>query len=855
MKVFSKALTLLLLVAMLATLLVFPASAKQTTVKADGIDAPRNGGNLIIYTPKMGETTGTNEWGYEVIIENNVAVKYNKGNSPIPQNGFVLSGHDENNEGSQKNMGTWIKENVAIGDYVYYTSDGVVTVSDQPISESVFYDLTQTIHGVNTVRNADTIIIYNKIGTKTNTNDWGYEIVCTAGVVTAMGGNNNMVPHDKGSFVVSGHGEAVTWLQQNVKLGMTASYDERAKTVTFSYDESAVTKGMEMIVTALEEKFDAAKARYDYVDYEAIEKAINELDSFVSSEVKAYKKDKDAKKLADARLQAESKADEISCLISESRTVGYRGVWIRPTDTSAAQVDETVQKLYDKGINMICIETLYDCTMIMPMPESSLFETNPKFRHFDILKAYIDACHKRDMELHLWMPIYYVGDSGSSNLRYSLGKKKPEWLSVSNTGKYSYQLLDRGVEGAGLMMLDPSNEEASNYLLNTYKYILETYDVDGFQLDYIRYFNRNAEFDMGYTDEALDAFEAKYGVRPKYDMNASYWKDWVNFRCEYINNFVARVRKLIDETRPGVLLGADVVPDPTESVTVNYQNYYNWLENKWLDVLFPMSYGYGHEEDIKDQTDRCGETAFIAVGLGIFMNELEPTDMHDQAVYNDSIYTDGSVYFEASSYQKKLTGDYLMKGIYRNKAMTPTFDIEKAAKAQLEYASNRIKLVLIEQDAISESAGNKIIGLLNDLSASCTDKDFDVEKYNAVKAEIEGSGAKKAAANRMLNDLAIAVKGYTVLNKELDLSDIPELPDVPDYGESSEPDVSTPDESIDESKDPDKGKSEDASADVSEGVDDEEEGSDTAIIIVIVIAAVVIVAAVIYFGLIRKGKK
>ncbi|MBQ5837089.1 MAG: family 10 glycosylhydrolase [Clostridia bacterium] len=853
----KRLLTILLALLMLVSTFAIPASAKQTTIKADGIDSSRNGGNLIIYTPNMGDTTGTNEWGYEVIIENNVAVRYNKGNSPIPKNGFVLSGHDENNEGTQKNMGTWIKENVAIGDYVYYTSDGVVTVSDQPISETVFYDLTQTIHGVNTVRGTNQLIIYNKVGSKTNTNDWGYEIVCTAGVVTAMGGNNNTVPYAKGSFVVSGHGDAVSWLQQNIKLGMTASYDESAKTVTFSYDESAVTKGMEMLIPALEEKFNAARARYDYVDYEAIEKAIDDLDSFVSSAVKTYKKDKDAKKLAEARLQAEAKADEASLLISESRTVGYRGVWIRPTDTSAAQVDETVQKLYDKGINMICIETLYDCTMIMPMPENSLFETNPKFRHFDLLKAYIDACHKRDMELHLWMPIYYVGDSGSSNLRYSLGKKKPEWLSVSNTGKYSHQLLDRGVEGAGLMMLDPSNEEASNYLLNTYKYILETYDVDGFQLDYIRYFNRNAEFDMGYTDEALDAFEAKYGVRPKYDMNASYWKDWVNFRCEYINNFVARVRKLIDETRPGVLLGADVVPDPTESVSVNYQNYYNWLENKWLDVLFPMSYGYGHEEDIKDQTDRCGETAFIAVGLGIFMNELEPTDMHDQAVYNDSIYTDGSVYFEASSYQKKLTGDYLMKGIYRNKAITPTFDIEKAAKAQLEYASNRIKLVLVEQDALSESAGNKIIGLLNDLANSCTDKDFDVEKYNAVKAEIEGSGAKKAAVNRMLDDLAIAIKGYTVLNKELDLSDIPDLPDVPDYNEST-PDESTPDESDPEvSGEASVEASDTESTDVDEsGSDENEDDSGDYTVIIIVAAVVVIVVAVAaVFLLKKKGKK
>ncbi len=851
MKRFSKLLTLILAVAMLVTALSIPVSAKHTTIKADGIDAIRNGGNLIIYTPNMGDTTGTNEWGYEVIIEDNVAVKYNKGNSAIPKNGFVLSGHDESNEGTQKNMGTWIKENVAIGDYVYYTSDGVVTVSDQPISETVFYDLTQKIHGVNTVRGTNQIVIYNKLGTKTGTNTWGYEIVCTGGVVTAMGGNDNQVPKEKGSFVVSGHGDAVNWLQYNVKLGMSVSYDESKKTVSFAYDENAVMRGMEMLVPELEEKFEAAKARYDQIDYSAVEKAIKELDSYVSSAVKSYKNDKDDVKISNARLEAEAKATDIEFLISESRTVQYRGAWIRPTETSVAKVEETVQKLYDNGINMICIETLYDCTMIMPMPEGSLFETNPKFRSFDLLKAYIDACHKREMELHLWMPIYYVGDSGSQNLRYSLGKKKPEWLSVSNTGKYSYQLRP---EIDGLMMLDPSNEEASNYLLNTYKYILETYDVDGFQLDYIRYYDRGVDYDMGYTKEALDAFEEKYGVRPKYDQNASYWNNWVQFRCNYINTFVSRVRKLIDETRPGVLLGADVVADPGDSVSHNYQNYYNWLENGWLDVLFPMAYGYGYEDDIVEQNDRCGDKAFLAVGLGSFMPELGPVDMQVQASYDNQVNTDGSVFFEASAYLKELTGESLLKGVYRNKAITPTFDIEKGAKAQIEYAKSRINEIILPLGGVSADEGAKIIAALDELAATCTADEFSTEKYNAVKTAIEGSKAKDAAKTRMLTDLKYSVKSYTVLNKELDLSDVPELPDEPDYSvDESTPDESTPNEN--DAASADDSKADESTDTVESDVDTTEtEDGDTVIIIVSVII-VIAIAVVVIVLLKKKGNR
>lgn len=49
---------------------------------------------MVIYTPASGRpTTKTNEWGIEAIVENNRVTKINQGNSPIPPNGFVVSGH------------------------------------------------------------------------------------------------------------------------------------------------------------------------------------------------------------------------------------------------------------------------------------------------------------------------------------------------------------------------------------------------------------------------------------------------------------------------------------------------------------------------------------------------------------------------------------------------------------------------------------------------------------------------------------------------------------------------------------------------------------------------------------------
>lgn len=837
MKHSTRALAALLMLLMTLPLFIFSASAKQVTVKADGINAFRESGHLTIYTSDHGETTGTNEWGYEVIIEDNVAVKFNKGNSAIPKNGFVLSGHDEEEGG--KRMGEWIKNNISLGDYVYYTPAGVVTVSDEPIAENVFYELTQKILGVNITRQADTIVIYNKCGNRTGTNDWGYEVVCEKGIVTALGGNNNVIPHANGSFVVSGHGSTVTWLQDNVRLGMTVTYDEKAGTVTFAYNDDSAVAGMDLCISGLWDEYNAAMKRYDYFNYASAKAAIEELENEVATVKAEYKKSKNDAKLVSAAAEIEKKATDIELLISESKTVEYRGVWIRPTDTSAAQVDATVQNLYDQGINMICIETLYDCTMIMPMPEDSLFETNPKFRKFDMLQSYIDSCHKRGMELHLWMPIFYVGDAGSKNLRYSLGAKKKEWLSLANTGKYSHEV--NGELGA-LMMLDPANEEACNYLLSTYKYILETYDVDGFQLDYIRYYARTPQYDMGYNKGALDAFEAKYGVRPKYDERASYWKDWVQFRCNYVDSFVQRVRKLIDEVNPDVLLGADVVPDPTDSIDNNYQNYYTWLENKWIDILFPMSYGYGYEEDIAEQTKRCGENSFIAVGLGIFMPELTPTDMQIQASYNNSVNADGSVYFEASAYSNKETGKHLLKGVYRNKAITPTFDILEGAKAQAEYMKGRINDIMVPLGALTEDSGKAVVSAIDSFAATLTADSFDADKYNAIKSAIDTCSEDSAAKKRLESDLAAIVKGYTVANKEIDLSGVPETPDNPDY--SSKPE----DSSIPEVSEPATEASE-------ESKEESNDGSTTTTVIIIVCAVVIVACAVAAFLITKKGKK
>lgn len=87
----------------------------------------RGADQLIVYTPAYGKaTTGTNAWGYEVVVRNGVATSAGGNDSPIPPDGFVVSSHGE--------AAAWVRQNLAVGAQV--KQDGqTVSYSGLPETE------------------------------------------------------------------------------------------------------------------------------------------------------------------------------------------------------------------------------------------------------------------------------------------------------------------------------------------------------------------------------------------------------------------------------------------------------------------------------------------------------------------------------------------------------------------------------------------------------------------------------------------------------------------------------------------------------------------------------------------------
>ena len=102
------------------------------TTNKDGINMPGSRGTnqLVIYTSAYGTNTGTNEYGYEAIVLGNTVVELSGANSPIPPDGFVISGH-----GKAKN---WINNSIKVGTKVYIDLENEI-IYTYDTSESYIY--------------------------------------------------------------------------------------------------------------------------------------------------------------------------------------------------------------------------------------------------------------------------------------------------------------------------------------------------------------------------------------------------------------------------------------------------------------------------------------------------------------------------------------------------------------------------------------------------------------------------------------------------------------------------------------------------------------------------------------------
>lgn len=591
------------------------------------------------------------------------------------------------------------------------------------------YSVSHPLNGTDVYRDSNWLVVYTPAtGKTTKSNEWGFEVtVGKDGRVTKIGGNNSSIP--EGGFVVSGHDSSATFLKTNVKLGMRCEHDNSS--VTFTFDgKSALIEAKELI-RQTESLFENRKEACILGDFKAARKCLDDADELVSAAdvddpdtcMNVYNKVLELTREADRRM-------------SENVAGEYRGVWVRPAEHNQEEVAKRVQELYDNGVNVISLESFFGGYTVFPTPNDCLYHENPSFNGFDALQAYIEECHKRGMELHIWMEICYCGGEDT----FGVPKEHPDWLLKDDSGNTAYPS-----QYGPMYFINLNNKEATDALVKFYTYVLQHYKPDAFELDYIRYPGLN----WGYNDDIRNAFKEKTGIMPEHDTEASYWDKWCRFRMDIVTAFVRRLRELVNSIAPEVLLTADVA----QANTYVLQDYYTWMKEHLVDMVHPMLYGKTAVRDSCEDIIANSDGTPVVPGLCIQYDELGPYDMLDQIIECRQFGCAGAFLFQAVEYLGKGCPAVLKDSAYSGPAFLPYTQNLQAVQSRLELMQERIDKLLLPEEMITKDEADGITAAIKDLkdtlSSTKSVESLSPEKLSDAIAVISNDRARDA----LLHDL------------------------------------------------------------------------------------------------------
>ena len=274
-----------------------------------------------------------------------------------------------------------------------------------------------------------------------------------------------------------------------------------------------------------------------------------------------------------------------------------RSIWLDRGTIVRAANEQGLAKIFDRlaqaGINTVFFETLNAGYTIYPSKVAP--QQNPLTRNWDPLASAVKLARERGIELHAWVWVFAAGNQGhnkilniKSNYPGPVLAANPDWAGYDNRGKMIPL-------GQNKPFFDPANPEVREYLIKLYEEIVTRYQVDGLQLDYIRYpfQDPRANRTYGYGKAARTQFKQKWGVDPLSisPRQRNLWNKWTKFRTDKVDSFVSEVSQRLRKKKPNLILSAAVFPLPKQERIQKLQQHWEaWAMRGDLDLVVPMTY-------------------------------------------------------------------------------------------------------------------------------------------------------------------------------------------------------------------------------------------------------------------------
>lgn len=263
----------------------------------------------------------------------------------------------------------------------------------------------------------------------------------------------------------------------------------------------------------------------------------------------------------------------------------FRGIWVHNWKNGLLcpeEVDATVKWAVDTNMNAIIVQVrkagdaYYNSAY---EPRATNIKGAPDF---DPLGYAISQARANGLEIHAWFNVYRVATGTAQLPPNHVAALHPEWLSEDVNGN------NKSADG---IFLDPGVPEVNSYIASLIADILSKYDIDGINLDFIRYPDKN----WGYNPIAVQRFNAEYGRTGKPSPNDPQWCQW---RRNNVTEMVRTIRNEINIIKPKAKLSAATITwgacptdfTRTDAYSRVFQDWRLWMEQGLLDANIPMNY-------------------------------------------------------------------------------------------------------------------------------------------------------------------------------------------------------------------------------------------------------------------------
>jgi len=345
--------------------------------------------------------------------------------------------------------------------------------------------------------------------------------------------------------------------------------------------------------------------------------------------------------IAPAAPSAPAAAPELPAQVAVSAAPQLRAYWVDAFGEGfydEVQIDRLVADVKAANMNAIFAQVVRrgDCfcsRSSLPRTEAAIAPAP-----FDPLESLITKAHAQGIEVHAWI-------IATGIWRGTTPPKDPAHAFVQHgtSASGAAYWLTRRSDGADRLEteyhLDPGHPDAAEYIVRMATSIVQGYDVDGINIDRIRYPDGNigGAPSWGYNPTAVARFQAATG---RGDVPAPGDAQWAQWRRDRVTDLVRRIYVESYSIRPDVRISVDTIvygygPQTTGSWlgTRTYaellQDWVGWMREGIVDLNVPMNYKRDGKADQRrmflEWSDYAKEQQYgraVAIGTALYLNDI-----------------------------------------------------------------------------------------------------------------------------------------------------------------------------------------------------------------------------------------